>query len=377
MASIAHKPGRIAFDDLQSERSYAPQRAYQQSKLADLMFALTLDRKLKATGSKIQSIAVHPGVAQSALFKIGNSQGFSATIERAISTSVGLLLNDDKQGAVPTIFAATSPQATGGSYYGPQGFMEMRGGDVGPAKIAPPGPRSTGPAKTLATLRGPYPMHPSLKRRGCPISIRASSGLRWGCSLLFLINLFTHPAQTQTITRLQGTDPTANIQYVLLTLPGKLIGPATPETTPTLTAQCTQTPDGKQHFELLASLGPPPATLTYIPPWRPTRDEQFEPATPRLTVSMEFLGYVKEKPVKRQWKQIAGLPGEVVYNPPGQNSSNLEPITFYLQYMRSLPTLHLTALNSPDSATRSTAEFLTQPWQTAIHTEPLCRASGL
>jgi hypothetical protein len=58
-------------------------------------------------------------------------------IRRGISAAIGVLLNSEADGAVPTLFAATAPEAESGGYYGPQGFLEMRGGDVGPAKIAP------------------------------------------------------------------------------------------------------------------------------------------------------------------------------------------------------------------------------------------------
>jgi hypothetical protein len=58
-------------------------------------------------------------------------------IRRGISAAIGALLNSEADGAVPTLFAATAPEAEDGGYYGPQGFLEMRGGDVGPAKIAP------------------------------------------------------------------------------------------------------------------------------------------------------------------------------------------------------------------------------------------------
>ena len=136
LASIAHKRGQIAFDDLQSLGSYSAQRAYQQSKLGDLMFAFALERRLRARGSRAISVAVHPGVAQSNLFKIGSSTGVAHLVERVIASSVGLLLNSDTQGALPTLYGATAAQAQGGGYYGPQGFFEMRGGDVGPAHVA-------------------------------------------------------------------------------------------------------------------------------------------------------------------------------------------------------------------------------------------------
>jgi NAD(P)-dependent dehydrogenase (short-subunit alcohol dehydrogenase family) len=136
LSSVAHKRGKINFDDLQSKRAYDPMGAYAQSKLADLMFAFELDRRFRAAHLAMLSIAVHPGVAQSNLFKVGNSQGLARIAESVLQHSIGSLLNSQLGGAVPTLFAATSPDAKGGAYYGSQGFQEMRGGDVGPAKIA-------------------------------------------------------------------------------------------------------------------------------------------------------------------------------------------------------------------------------------------------
>jgi NAD(P)-dependent dehydrogenase (short-subunit alcohol dehydrogenase family) len=137
LASIAHKTGTLNFDDLNAERSYNPRGAYAQSKLADLMLALLLEQKLRERGARSLSIAVHPGVARTNLFKVGNSQGLARTAEKFIAFTIGSLLNSDLGGAVPTLFAMTCPEAQGGCYYGSQGFFETRGGDVGPAKIAP------------------------------------------------------------------------------------------------------------------------------------------------------------------------------------------------------------------------------------------------
>ena len=137
VASIAHKRGRIHFDDLQSLRSYSPMGAYQQSKLADLMFALELDRRLRAAALPIRSIAVHPGIARSNLFKVGSSRGLAATAERLLQSTLGILFNSDAGGAVPTLFAATAPDAQGGHYYGSQQLFETRGHDVGSAFISP------------------------------------------------------------------------------------------------------------------------------------------------------------------------------------------------------------------------------------------------
>jgi NAD(P)-dependent dehydrogenase (short-subunit alcohol dehydrogenase family) len=136
VSSIAHKRGRLAFEDLQSVKSYGPKRAYEQSKLGDLMFAFELERRLRAAGSAVISIGVHPGVAKTNLFKIGGSKGLGRVAELVVQTSLGVLFGSAQDGAVPTIFAATSPDAKGGGYYGPQGFREMRGGDVGPAFVA-------------------------------------------------------------------------------------------------------------------------------------------------------------------------------------------------------------------------------------------------
>jgi NAD(P)-dependent dehydrogenase (short-subunit alcohol dehydrogenase family) len=136
LASIAHKRGHIDFEDLQSTRKYSPMGAYSQSKLADVMFAFELERRYRALNLGIVSIGVHPGVAQTNLFKVGSSTGLARVAEKAIQNTIGALLNTELGGAIPTLFAATSPDAVGGGYYGPQGFQEMRGGDVGPAFVA-------------------------------------------------------------------------------------------------------------------------------------------------------------------------------------------------------------------------------------------------
>lgn len=136
LSSIAHKRGRIAFEDLQSVKSYNPMRAYEQSKLGNLMFSFELERKLQLAGSAVNSIAVHPGVAKTNLFKIGGSKGLGRVAEVVLQASLGVLFGSGPDGAVPTIFAATSPDAKGGGYYGPQGLKEMRGGDVGPAFVS-------------------------------------------------------------------------------------------------------------------------------------------------------------------------------------------------------------------------------------------------
>ena len=137
VSSIAHRRGQIRFDDLAARKHYVPMQAYAQSKLGNLMFALDLEKRLRARGSRVRSIAVHPGVAESSLLKIGSGRGLAGVAERALQKTIGKIMNSDVEGALPTLFAATASEAQGGSYYGPQGIGETRGGDVGPAKIAP------------------------------------------------------------------------------------------------------------------------------------------------------------------------------------------------------------------------------------------------
>ena len=125
-SSIAHRPASIQFDNLSGEHDYARQKFYGQSKLANLMFALELDRRLRAKGSPIASIACHPGVAKTELTR---QVGWAKLIMPIAAT----LLNTAKQGALPALQAATDPAAQGGDYYGPYGFMEATGATSGRA----------------------------------------------------------------------------------------------------------------------------------------------------------------------------------------------------------------------------------------------------
>jgi NAD(P)-dependent dehydrogenase (short-subunit alcohol dehydrogenase family) len=137
LASIAHKRGQLNFDDLQSTKSYSPMRAYQQSKLADLMFAFELDRRLRAAHSRVLSVAAHPGVANTNLFQVGDHSAAEKTIRNLVGHVIGIVLNTDSEGALPTLYAATATNVEDGGYYGPQGFQEMRGEEVDRAKVSP------------------------------------------------------------------------------------------------------------------------------------------------------------------------------------------------------------------------------------------------
>jgi NAD(P)-dependent dehydrogenase (short-subunit alcohol dehydrogenase family) len=133
LSSIAHRTGFIQFSDLQGERFYSPWKAYNQSKLAMLMFALELQRRSDAAGWNLMSNASHPGWARTDLF--ANGPGFGL-ISFATQLAAPLFSQSAESGALPTLFAATSPQAEGGGYYGPNGLNELRGPPA-PAWIMP------------------------------------------------------------------------------------------------------------------------------------------------------------------------------------------------------------------------------------------------
>lgn len=137
IASIAHKRGRLNFDDLQYKQNYGPMKSYQQSKLANLMLALEMERRLRAVGSTILSVAAHPGVANTNLFQTGQRSAAEKTARKVLGHLIGAFLNTEAEGALPTLYAATFSGVTGGGYYGPLGFQEMCGDEIGPATIEP------------------------------------------------------------------------------------------------------------------------------------------------------------------------------------------------------------------------------------------------
>lgn len=123
VSSGAHRMGRMAFDDLQGERKYRRWRAYGQSKLANLLFAFELDRRLRAANSTVRSVAAHPGYAATKLQSNAAPQP-----DRALMAFTNLFLAQSAEmGALPTLYAATFLGLEGGSYIGPGGFMEQRG----------------------------------------------------------------------------------------------------------------------------------------------------------------------------------------------------------------------------------------------------------
>ena len=145
VSSGAHRMGgAIHFDDLQWEKTYKPWAAYAQSKLAMLMFALELQRRSDASGWGLMSNAAHPGYARTEL--IANGPGLDGLAWKINNLLVRPFLSQSaSDGALPVLFAATSPHAKGAGYYGPAGPFEL---------IGAPGPAVIGKhAKDLAVAR--------------------------------------------------------------------------------------------------------------------------------------------------------------------------------------------------------------------------------
>ncbi len=130
LSSLAHRRGRIDFDDLQGERRYDPWKAYCQSKLAMLIFALELQRRSEREGWGLTSLAAHPGWATSDLIANGPADGrsgISGAFWRLVPLLAPLLSQSTTAGALPTLHAATAADVANAGYYGPDGWREIRG----------------------------------------------------------------------------------------------------------------------------------------------------------------------------------------------------------------------------------------------------------
>ncbi|RFA23387.1 oxidoreductase [Subtercola boreus] len=122
LSSLAHLMGRIDLDDPNYlRRTYRRWPAYGQSKLADLVFAYELQRRLSASGSAVRSFAAHPGLARTELHT------HTDPVQSALIAALTRVGQASTEGALPVLYAATSPEAVGGQYYGPGGPGEVRG----------------------------------------------------------------------------------------------------------------------------------------------------------------------------------------------------------------------------------------------------------
>ena len=118
--------GHIDFDDLQGERRYDRWRAYGQSKLANVMMALELQRRLEAEGSPLLSLAAHPGVARTNL-QVASAAASGNWLEPRLVGLLAPLAQPAAAGALPQLYAATAPAARGGGHYAPDGLGGLRG----------------------------------------------------------------------------------------------------------------------------------------------------------------------------------------------------------------------------------------------------------
>jgi len=121
VSSVLHKSGRIDFDDLQAAEGYGRWRAYSQSKLANLLFAFELDRRARAAGVHLASVAAHPGYAST---NLQSSSG--GPFARVLALANPFFAQSAAAGALPLLYAATTA-VEGGSYLGPDGPGERRG----------------------------------------------------------------------------------------------------------------------------------------------------------------------------------------------------------------------------------------------------------
>jgi NAD(P)-dependent dehydrogenase (short-subunit alcohol dehydrogenase family) len=123
VSSTAHKFGRINFDNLQGEQRYFRWNAYGQSKLANVLFARELDKRLRAAGSTVKSLAAHPGYAATNL-----QSAAPPLVDRMVMAVTNHLFGQSPEmGALPELYAATRPNLDGGLFIGPDGFEEQRG----------------------------------------------------------------------------------------------------------------------------------------------------------------------------------------------------------------------------------------------------------
>lgn len=132
LSSIAHKMGKIHFNNLMLEKGYNPTKAYTQSKHANMLFGLELHRRLEAVGSPVKSIICHPGYSNTNL----QSTGPSGVLNVFYKPMNALIAQPAYKGAIPTVLAAAGDEAEAGHYYGPTGIADARG-PVGDAKIIP------------------------------------------------------------------------------------------------------------------------------------------------------------------------------------------------------------------------------------------------
>lgn len=128
VSSLAHRQGSMDFGNLNWERDYSRWPAYGRSKLANLMFTFELDRRLRERDAEATSLACHPGYSATNLQSSGPSGGLLGMIQVPVMKVLNLVIaQSDERGALPTLYAATSSEAEGSDFIGPDGIQQMRG----------------------------------------------------------------------------------------------------------------------------------------------------------------------------------------------------------------------------------------------------------
>ncbi|MEM9692883.1 MAG: oxidoreductase [Myxococcota bacterium] len=127
VSSTLHRVGKIDFADIQGQRRYHPWRAYSQSKLANLLFTLELQKRLERAGAAVLSVAAHPGYAATNLQLVGPQLKRSRLWTGVMKLSNRVAAQPPAMGALPQVYAAVASDVANGAYYGPGGPFEMQG----------------------------------------------------------------------------------------------------------------------------------------------------------------------------------------------------------------------------------------------------------
>jgi NAD(P)-dependent dehydrogenase (short-subunit alcohol dehydrogenase family) len=160
VSSIVHRFGSIRVDDLNSEHGYRGWRAYGQSKLANALFTLELDRRLRAAGADTSSVGAHPGYSSTGLLHSGPRLGGGGIVAHVMGMAAPFTGQPAALGALPVLRAATDPGASGGDYFGPRGPGELAGAPrrvryTRPARDAPLAGRLWQVSETLTGVTFP------------------------------------------------------------------------------------------------------------------------------------------------------------------------------------------------------------------------------
>ncbi|MEO9326451.1 oxidoreductase [Gordonia aurantiaca] len=138
VGSHAHRAGSIDFSDLRMDRTFSSAGAYSRAKLAQMLFAFELDRRLKVAGASAISLAAHPGGTRTGVMREQNKFLQWAYHAPSLRWLTDRFIMDPPEGALPILRAATDPKASGGQYYGPVGSLGL----AGPPMLVEPAPKA-------------------------------------------------------------------------------------------------------------------------------------------------------------------------------------------------------------------------------------------